>query len=90
MRPNDYYDENLDRDRDFTAKADPVHREIMLPDAPGVSWTVDGVGRTRTTAQQPVGARRGDQLAAGAGRRRDCWRRTSMRRQFVSRGMVWT
>ncbi len=88
------HDERLDRDHDFTAKADPVHREIMLPEGAPSRW------QDRATLWNEVEARErqhNSQLARDVeiSLPRELSRaeavalaRDFVREQFVSRGMV--
>ncbi len=88
------HDERLDRDHDFTAKADPVHREIMLPAGAPERWL------DRATLWNEVEARErqhNSQLARDVeiSLPRELSRaeavalaRDFVREQFVSRGMV--
>ncbi len=88
------HDERLDRDHDFTAKADPVHREIMLPAGAPERW------RDRATLWNEVEAKErqhNSQLARDVeiSLPRELSRaeavalaRDFVREQFVSRGMV--
>jgi len=88
------HDERLDRDHDFTAKADPVHREIMLPEGAPERW------QDRATLWNEVEARErqhNSQLARDVeiSLPRELSRaeavalaRDFVREQFVSRGMV--
>ncbi len=88
------HDERLDRDHDFTAKADPVHREIMLPEGAPERWL------DRETLWNEVEARErqhNSQLARDVeiSLPRELSRaeavalaRDFVREQFVSRGMV--
>ncbi len=88
------HDERLDRDHDFTAKADPVHREIMLPEGAPSRWL------DRATLWNEVEARErqhNSQLARDVeiSLPRELSRaeavalaRDFVREQFVSRGMV--
>jgi len=88
------HDERLDRDHDFTAKADPVHREIMLPASAPERWL------DRATLWNEVEARErqhNSQLARDVeiSLPRELSRaeavalaRDFVREQFVSRGMV--
>ncbi len=88
------HDERLDLDHDFTAKADPVHREIMLPEGAPERWG------DRETLWNEVEARErqhNSQLARDVeiSLPRELSRaeavalaRDFVREQFVSRGMV--
>jgi len=88
------HDERLDHDHDFTAKADPVHREIMLPEGAPSRW------QDRATLWNEVEARErqhNSQLARDVeiSLPRELSRaeavalaRDFVREQFVSRGMV--
>ncbi len=88
------HDERLDLDHDFTAKADPVHREIMLPEGAPSRW------QDRATLWNEVEARErqhNSQLARDVeiSLPRELSRaeavalaRDFVREQFVSRGMV--
>ena len=88
------YDENLDRDHDFTAKADPVHREIMLPDGAPERWLDRQVLWNEVEARE---RQRNSQLARDVeiSLPRELTRAEGIalaqdfvREQFVSRGMV--
>jgi len=88
------HDERLDRDHDFTAKADPVHREIMLPEGAPERW------QDRETLWNEVEARErqhNSQLARDveislpremSQAEAVALARDFVREQFVSRGMV--
>ncbi len=88
------HDERLDLDHDFTAKADPVHREIMLPEGAPERWS------DRETLWNEVEARErqyNSQLARDieislprelSQAEAVALARDFVREQFVSRGMV--
>ena len=88
------HDERLERDHDFTAKADPVHSEIMLPDGAPERW------QDRATLWNEVEAKErqhNSQLARDVeiSLPRELGRAEAValaqdfvREQFVSRGMV--
>ena len=91
---SELHDERLGRDHDFTAKADPAHSEIMLPDGAPERWL------DRATLWNEVEARErqhNSQLARDVeiSLPRELGRaeavalaRDFVREQFVSRGMV--